>query len=363
MNFLIDSHQDIAYNALTFQRDICLSAHETRIKEQGTQIPLWNQGEACVGWPDYQAGKVALVFATLWTPPWKYRGGEWDLQAHQNTHQGSRFYHQQMDYYHRLCDENPGMFNLVTNRRDLARVLAPYEQPDTPSEKPVGLVLLMEGAEGLLDPSELEEFAALGLKQVGPVWAGTRYFSGSKEEHPFDKEGRRLLEVMSGLNIAMDVSHMSERSILTALEIFDGVVFASHANARRPLHNTCGERHLTDDVIRALIERDAVIGVIPYNLFLHPEWSFKSPYGMVTLEHLVEQIDYYCQLAGNSLHTGIGSDLDGGFGFPNIPAPMETISDLQKMEPLLQKKGYTEADLANILGLNWKRHLESILPA
>ncbi len=315
-----------------------------------------------MGWPDYQAANVALVFATLWTPPWKYRGGEWDSQAHQNTRQGSQFYRQQMDYYRRLCDENPHMFKLVTNRRDLTQVLTPYEQ-NSQTEKPVGLVPLMEGSEGLRGPEELEEFAALGVRQVGPVWAGTRYCGGSKEEHPFDKEGRRLLDVMSALHIAMDVSHMSERSILTALEVFDGVVFASHANARRPLRDTCGERHLTDAVIRALLEREAVIGVIPYNLFLHPEWGFNSPYGMVTLEHLVDQIDYYCQLAGDALHTGIGSDLDGGFGYPNIPAPMQTISDLRKIEPLLQKKGYTEADTASILGLNWKKHLESILPA
>ena len=362
MDYIIDSHQDIAYNALTFHRDIRLSAEETSIKERGTQIPLWNQGEASVGWPNYQAGNVALVFATLWTPPWKYRGGEWDLQAHQNTRQGSLCYRQQLDYYRRLCDESPHMFRLVTSRRDLEQVLTPYEENLDQSEKSVGFVLLMEGAEGLLSPDELEEFAALGVRQVGPVWAGTRYFSGSKEEHPFDREGRHILDVMSSLKIALDVSHMSERSILTALENFDGVVFASHANARRPLRNTCGERHLTDQTIHALIERDAVIGVIPYNLFLHPDWTFNTPYVSVTLDHLVEQIDYYCQLAGDARHTGIGSDLDGGFGYPNIPAPMRSISDLQKLKPLLLKKGYTEADVADIFGRNWKKHLETILP-
>jgi membrane dipeptidase len=67
MTCIIDAHQDIAFNALTFKRDIRLSALEIRNQEIGTQIPEWNEGEATVGWPDYQAGEIAVIFATLWT--------------------------------------------------------------------------------------------------------------------------------------------------------------------------------------------------------------------------------------------------------------------------------------------------------
>lgn len=362
MTYLIDAHQDIAYNALNFGRDIRLSAHQIREMEKNTEIPKWNHGEASVGWPDFQSGQVAVIFCTLWTPPYKYRDGEWDIMAYQNTRQAGVFYRQQLDYYRRLCDENSEMFKLILNRRDLSQVLAPYEDPNAHGEKPVGLVLLMEGAEGLSAPEELEEFYELGLRQVGPVWAGNRYFSGSKEEHAFDQEGRKLLEVMSSLGMVMDISHMSERSALTALDLFEGPVMASHANPRRPQRNACGDRHLTDQVIRRIHERDGVIGVVPFNLFLNPDWSATSPRETVTIDHLVAQIDYYCQLAGDSKHTGIGSDLDGGFGYPNIPLQMDTISDLQKMEPILLEKGYTETDTANIFGLNWKKHLELILP-
>ncbi len=362
MTYLIDAHQDIAFNALTFGRDIRLSALQTRESEKGSEIPLHNYGEACVGWPEFQVGNIAVVFGTLWTPPIKYSEGDWMVQAYQDTRQGSQNYHLQLDYYRRLCDENPKMFRFIQTKYDLAEVLAFYEDDQNSSSRPVGIVPLMEGADGLIEPEELQDFYELGLRQVGPVWAGNRYYSGSHETHPFDQEGRRLLEIMSSLGMALDISHMAEEAILTALDHFEGSVIASHANARRLMHDLHGERHLTDTVIRRVFERNGVIGVVPFNRFLNPEWTTSSPRQSVTLDHLAAQIDYYCQLAGDSRHTGIGTDFDGGFGYPSIPAEMETISDLQKIKPVLLKKGYTESDVANIFGLNWKKHLESILP-
>jgi membrane dipeptidase len=115
-------------------------------------------------------------------------------------------------------------------------------------------------------------------------------------------------------------------------------------------------------VIRRVQERGGTIGVVPFNKFLIPNWTPSTAPETVTINHLIAQIDYYCQLAGDSNHTGIGSDLDGGFGYPLLPNGMDTISDLQKLEPLLLKKGYTGTDVANIFGLNWKKHLELILP-
>jgi membrane dipeptidase len=362
MTFIIDAHQDIAFNSITFNRDIRSSALEIRKNEKNTQIPEWNCGECVVGWPEFQAGEIAVIFATLWMPPWKYRGGEWDTQAYQNPKQAKAHFHKQLDFYKRLTEENPEMFKLILNRRDLAEVLSPYENIDIQKNRPVGLVLLMEGAEGLSDPEELEEYYELGLRQVGPVWAGTRYCGGTKEVRPFDQEGRKLLEVMSSLGLPMDISHMSENAALTALDIFDGQVFASHANSRTLLKGTGDERHLTDAVVHRLLERNGTIGVLPYNKFLLAGWTPDYAPDAVTINHLTAQIDYYCQLAGNSTQTGIGSDLDGGFGFPQIPQELDTIKDLQKLKPALLKKGYSQSDVANIFGLNWKRHLETVLP-
>ena len=52
------------------------------------------------------------------------------------------------------------------------------------------------------------------------------------------------------------------------------------------------------------------------------------------LEKVIDNIDHICQLAGNALHVGIGSDLDGAFGKEQCPYDIETIADLQKIPPL-----------------------------
>jgi membrane dipeptidase len=362
MTLIIDAHQDIAFNALTFQRDICSSAFDIRKKEAGTQIPVWNEGEATVGWPEFQAGEIAVIFATLWNPPQVYSGGAWDILSYQNVDEASKLAHAQIDYYQRLVDENPDKFSLILNQTDLNRVLAAWENSADGQTHPVGLMLHMEGAEGLRSINELEEFYELGVRQVGPVWAGLRYCGGSKELRPFDSEGFQLLDTMAALGLGMDISHMSEAAALTALDYFDGRVLASHSNSRTLLKGRKGERHLTDQVIRKLFDRGGCVGVVPYNKFLSAEWELTSPHDAVTIKQFIDQIDYYCQMAGDSEHVGIGSDLDGGFGYPNIPAEFNTIQDLQKLELVLLERGYSKQDVKNIFGTNWKKHLETMLP-
>jgi membrane dipeptidase len=360
MTYIIDAHEDIACAALSFKRNICLSALETRTLEKGTQIPTWNQGEATLGWPEYQSGKVAVIFATIFVAPAAYNGGAWDVMAYHDTAEAEKLMEQQLDYYHRLTEENPDQFRLVTSHQELHFVLEPWEQNE-PGSHPVGLVLLLEGAEGLSSPRRLEYYYERGLRQVGPVWAGTRYCAGTNEDRPFDQEGRALLEVMNSLGIPLDISHMREKAALTALDIYPGKIFASHANAQT-INSSTHHRHLTDEVIRQLQERGGVIGVVPFNKFLIPDWNLTDARERVRLERLTAQIDHYCQLSGNSLQVGIGSDFDGGFGYPNIPLELNTIADLQKLDPLLAKIGYTAQDIKNIFHNNWKSHLENILP-
>lgn len=360
MSYIIDAHEDIACAVLSFNRDICLSALETRKREKGTQIPSWNHGEATLGWPEYQRGKVAVVFGTMFVAPAAYSGGPWDQLAYKDSTEAGKRTSEQLGYYQRLTEDHPDQFRLIKNKRDLQAVLAPWEK-DEPGDHPVGIVILLEGAEGLSSPKLLEEYYERGLRQVGPVWAGTRYCAGTIEDRELDKEGRELLDTMASLHLPLDISHMRESSALACMDHFDGPVCASHANARTVTGND-SPRHLTDLTIRRVQERDGVIGVVPFNRFLMADWNFGDPQEKVTLERVAAQIDYYCQMKGNSTCAAIGSDFDGGFGLPNIPFGMDTIADLQKLDPILAKMGYTAEDIHNIFHNNWKHHLENILP-
>jgi membrane dipeptidase len=365
MAYIIDAHQDLAYNALSFQRDYRKSAAEIRKLEIGTATPALT-GDTLLGWPDFQCGQIALIFSTLFIAPRRYAGGAWENQVFDDAASARRLYQAQLDYYRRLAEDNPEKFRLVCTLKDLQSVLCSWQtQPAAYPEitHPVGLVLLMEGGEGLENPRDLEEWWQSGLRVFGPVWAGTRWCGGMHEKGGFTADGRELLEVMAGLGYVLDLAHMTEQSALEALDRYEGTIIASHANSRSLIHGAYGERHLTDETIRRLIERGGVMGVLPYNRFLVPEWKNDEPREWVTLEHLVAHIDHICQLAGDARHAAIGTDFDGGFGWPAVPNEIDTIADLQKLEKKLIEHGYRQDEVQSIFNGNWQHILERSLPA
>jgi membrane dipeptidase len=357
---IIDAHQDLAWNMLTFGRDYTLSAAETRKREEGTIAPQVN-GDTLLGWPDYQLGKVAIVFSTLFAAPVRRKLGEWDRQCYASDEEAHMQYRMQLDTYNRLVDEHPTLFQKIETVSDLQSILTHWQRTDT-EEHPVGLVMLMEGAEGVREPAEVEEWYQRGVRIIGPAWAGTRYCGGTREPGPFTKEGFELLEHMAEFHLTLDLSHMDEKAALQALDSYPDTIIASHANALALLKGTSSNRHLTDEIIRELLDRGGVIGIVAANSFLRPDWNEAGGRSSVTLETYVAQIDYICQMAGNSLHVGIGSDFDGGFGLQSVPAEIDSVSDLSKIIPILRQKGYTEADISAILGRNWLVHLQNTLP-
>jgi membrane dipeptidase len=122
-------------------------------------------------------------------------------------------------------------------------------------------------------------------------------------------------------------------------------------------------RLLSDRVIHGILERDGMIGVVPFNTFLKDGWLIgKNDREEVSLERVVDHIDHICQIAGDARHVGIGSDFDGGFGWQSTPREIDTIADLQKLVPLLLARGYSEGDTAAILGGNWIDQLHRSLP-
>ncbi|HEX9091286.1 MAG TPA: membrane dipeptidase [Anaerolineales bacterium] len=357
---LIDSHEDLAWNMLSFGRDYTLAAEETRQREVGSLAPQVN-GDTLLGWPDYQRGKVAVIFSTLFAAPLRRKLGDWDQQSYADADEAHTCYSSQLDAYQRLVEEHPAMFRKIAQRIDLTAVLEHWQRSDT-QEHPVGLVVLMEGAEGVRQPAELEEWYQRGVRIIGPAWAGTRFCGGTREAGGMTKEGYALLDGMAEYNLTLDLSHMDEQAALQALDSYPGPIIASHANALALLKATGSNRHLSDKVIHELLNRDGTIGVVLANHFLRPDWQEAGGRASVGLDFVVAQLDYICQLAGNALHAGIGTDFDGGFGLQSVPMELDTIADVRKIIPILFQKGYTEADINAILGGNWLAYLNKALP-
>jgi membrane dipeptidase len=220
----------------------------------------------------------------------------------------------------------------------------------------------MEGAEAIRSLDELPEWWERGVRIIGPAWMSNRFCGGTREPGPLSKEGRALLDAMAEMGFMLDLSHMDWAAARKALDVYEGPIMASHANALRQVKNGDSNRFLTDDIIERIVERQGVIGVVPFNRFLIQSWTNSDPREACPLEMVTAQIDYICQLAGDSRHVGFGTDFDGGFGLQQVPAGIDTIADLHKLVPMLASQGYNEEDIDAIYGGNWINFLRKSLP-
>lgn len=364
MTLIIDAHQDLAWNMVNLGRDYTQSAYQIRQHEKNTPIPAYN-GNTLLGWPQYQQANVAIVFGTLYCTPRRLDKGDYEIQLYETPQEAHECYRRNLDAYFRLVDQHPDKFRLLFSQSDLSTHLTQWEthQADNQSvPPPVGIVILMEGADGIREPQEVEQWYAWGVRLIGPAWAGTRYCGGTREPGPLTKAGYALLDHMAELDMILDISHMDHQSARQALDHYAGQVIASHANAEVLISGIPINRHLKDETIHQLIDRNGVMGIIPVNHFLDWNWKDHGGRESIGLEKYIAQIDYVCQLAGNTQHVAIGTDFDGGFGVEWVPREIDTIADLPKLIPLLVEKGYNQDDIDRILSGNWLRILEKNLP-
>ncbi len=366
MVFLVDAHEDLAWNMLTFGRDYTRAATATRRLETGTPTVEHN-GDTLLGWPDYQQAQAGLIFATLYVAPKRRSLGAWDKFSYETAEEAHRLTRMQLDAYHQLVEQHADKFRLIGSPEELDSLLAAWQPLDAaPPEgesvyraalegqgNPVGLIPLIENAEGIRNPDELDFWWQAGVRLIGPAWTGTRFCGGTREPGPLTSEGYALLRGMARRGFILDISHMDEQAALQALDFYEGAVIASHANALALLPGVQSNRHLSDRVIDGLVERQGVIGVVPANAFLDPAWRQHRQKERVGLRRVAEQIDYICQRAGDARHAALGTDFDGGFGLQSVPREVQTIADMQRLVSLLRTMGYTQTDIAAIFHANW----------
>ncbi|KIC89410.1 dipeptidase [Flavihumibacter sp. ZG627] len=352
--FILDAHLDLSMNAMEWNRNLRLPVEQINAREKHlTDKP--DRGKAVVSLPELRKGNIGLVVATqiarYVAPDNKLPGWHSPEQAWAQT-QG------QLAWYKAM--EAAGEMIQVKDRESLESHLRLWMDDSENNSKPIGYILSLEGADSLVDISYLEKAYQDGLRAVGPAHYGPgRYAQGTDATGPLSSAGRELLKEMERLNIILDATHLCDDSFWEALENFNGHVWASHNNCRALVdHN----RQYSDDQIKALIERGAVIGGAMDAWMMVPGWvrGKSNPVSMgCNLETLIDHMDHICQLAGNSLHVGIGSDLDGAFGKEQCPYDVESISDISKLEGLLRARGYADTDITNIMHGNWIRFLKN----
>jgi len=347
----IDGHLDLAMNALLYNRDLTKSVYE--IRRQEAKMKQKGRAMGTVALPEIREGKVFVCLATTIGRLAKRREDDNRSVGIVGSNSPEIAYasaYGQLAYYRVL--ESQGKVHIVKDSATLQSHLEEWQQP-THEEAPLGLILSMEGADNIVSPSQLdswwkEDFRVVGLCHYGFDPRG--YAGGTESSEGVTPRGRELLEAMDSVGMILDVTHMSDESFWEALDLFKGPVLASHSNCRALVP---GPRQFSDEQLRALIKRRAVIGTAADAWMLYPNWTMNTPKTAVSLENMVDHINHICQLAGNTRNAALGTDLDGGYGKEQSPHDLDTIADLQKVPGLLEKHGYSGEDVKRIMHGNW----------
>lgn len=347
---VIDAHLDLAWNALSWNRDLTLDIQEMRKAEAGMADE--HRGANTVSFSEMRKGKVALCLATVLARVSGLGEPLLDFRTQEIAYAMGKG---QLAYYRIL--ESQGHLKMLKNHRDLKEHIDKWSAEE-PSSVPLGFILSMEGADPIVSPEQAEEWWDDGLRVVGLSHYGlSAYAHGTGGSGGLTAKGKDLLKAMKETGMILDMTHLSEESFWEALGLFQGPVLASHNNCRALVP---GDRQFTDEQIRELIQRDAVIGAAFDSWMLYPGWVLgTTPGTAVSMENVVDHIDHICQLAGNARHVAIGSDLDGGYGREQSPHDLDTIADLQTFPSILHKRGYSESDIAGIMHGNWVRFFEN----
>ncbi|MFS4415996.1 dipeptidase [Maribacter sp. 2307ULW6-5] len=344
--FIFDAHLDLSMNAMEWNRDLRWPVAQIRESEKGmTDKP--DRGRNTVSFPAMRKGNIGLCVATQIA---RYVHTDNALPGWNSAQQAWAQTQGQWAWYKSM--ETCGALRQITDKQGLQAHLGAWEKD--PENTPIGYILSLEGADSILDMEHLHRSHAQGLRAIGPAHYGPgTYAHGTDSTGGLGRKGKELLREMGKLNLILDATHLCDESFWEAMDVYQGPVWASHNNCRALVdHN----RQFTDAQLRELIEWEAVVGMALDAWMMVPHWQrgVSHPSNTaVRLEHAVQHLDHICQLAGNTKHVGIGTDLDGGFGTEQTAADLDTIADLQKLPQLLRDRGYTEEDIKAILHGNF----------
>ncbi|WP_019008787.1 dipeptidase [Deinococcus aquatilis] len=326
---LIDGHLDLAFNA-GLGRELTLPLAALRRTD-----PVAGE-TATVTFSELRAAGLRVCFGTLFALPRTAQSPD-GYTDHAGARQQAL---RQLEQYQRW--EGGGHLRLLRTGEEVAAHLASEEAAP-------GVVLLMEGADPVRDVEDLAFWAAAGVRVIGPAWGRTRYAGGTEAPGPLTAAGRELVGAMADLGLALDASHLDDASFWDAAELHPRMI-ATHANSRALI---AGNRHLTDDMARAIADKDGVIGLVYHSKFLQADWQDGDP--RAPLSSLAAHAAHYAGLIGWN-RVALGTDLDGGFGQEKCPAGVDAYRDVPASVDALP------AELrAGVLGENWARWMTRYL--
>ena len=353
MKFIFDCHLDLSMNATEWNRDLTLPIGKIRELEKDL-FDKPDRGNATVCLPELIKGNIGLCVATLIS---RYVKPNNPLPGWNSPEQAWAHAQGQLAWYRTMEDKGE-----MVQISDVKSLVKHIEKWNNNSIKKIGYILSLEGADSIINIDYLYNLYDEGLRAIGPAHYGPgTYAFGTGSSGGIGKKGKELLKEIEKLNLILDVTHLCDQSFWETLDNYNGNLWASHSNTRTIVPD---ERQFSDDQIKELIKREAVIGMAFDAWMMIPNWErgISNPVQKkLLIKNIVDHIDHICQLTGSSNHIGLGSDLDGGFGKEQCPLDLDTIADLQKLDRILNKRGYSDDDINKIFNKNFIDFLIRVL--
>lgn len=281
----------------------------------------------------------------------------------------------QIDMVHRLAQRYPQHLELARTAADIERIQ---------KQGRIASLIGLEGGHGIDNSlSALRMFYELGVRYMTLTHNTTLRWADAAADHPRNRGltevGETVVREMNRLGMLVDLSHVSPETMRDAIRVAEAPVIFSHSSARGVVDHV---RNVPDDVLRMLPANGGVVMVTFVPAFVSKaannwtasleafaeqsraqlddqaeiargisEWTKANPQPNATISDVADHIDHVRKTAGID-HIGIGSDFDG---IDRGPTGLEDVSTFPNLFAELLRRGYSEADLKKIAGLNMMR--------
>ena len=337
-----DAHLDLAYLA-ELGRDLHVDPADCRgrLQPAAVTLPSLHDGgvRACLG-TIFTEAVADMTKPNAETGPFAYAAGD----APAAWMCGQR----QLKLYHAW--EGAGLIRLLGKRG--TNTPTPPGGPD----EPITLGILMECADPIETPGQLEDWAEAGVIMIGLAWwHGSRYTGGNGTPGVgLNADGRELVGNMDRLGLVHDLSHLSQQATDDLLEATDAAIVASHSNCRALLEPD-NERHVSDRTIAEIGRRGGIVGLNLVRNFITTGLDASDPTDRPSIADTMNHVEHVCEVMGHRKGVGLGTDMDGGITANDLPKGINRPSDLTLLTDELARRNWSDDDIHGFAWGNWAR--------